>query len=108
MTIPFNDVPLAEHADLFRELADLGYTDVWSSEVDGTDAFTPLVLAAAWAPALQLGNAIVPAYTRGPALLAQSVAAMAETAPGRFSLGLGTSSNVIVVRWIGIPFDKPY
>jgi probable F420-dependent oxidoreductase len=108
MTIPFNNVPLAEHADLFRELADLGYTDLWSSEVDGTDAFTPLVLAAAWAPSLHLGNAIVPAYTRGPALLAQSVAAMAETAPGRFSLGLGTSSNVIVERWNGIPFDKPY
>ncbi len=108
MTIPFNDVPLAEHAALFRELADLGYTDVWSSEVDGADAFTPLVLAAAWAPSLHLGNAIVPAYTRGAALLAQSVAAMAETAPGRFSLGLGTSSNVIVERWNGIPFDKPY
>jgi probable F420-dependent oxidoreductase len=108
MTIPFNNVPLAEHADLFRELADLGYTDVWSSEVDGTDAFTPLVPAAAWAPSLHLGNAIVPAYTRGPALLAQSVAAMAEAAPGRFSLGLGTSSNVIVERWNGIPFDTPY
>ncbi|HEX4015338.1 MAG TPA: LLM class F420-dependent oxidoreductase [Frankiaceae bacterium] len=108
MTVPFNNVPLAEHADLFRELADLGYTDAWSSEVDGTDGFTPLALAAAWAPKLRLGNAIIPAYLRGPALLAQTVATMAETAPGRFSLGLGTSSNVIVERWNGIPFDKPY
>jgi probable F420-dependent oxidoreductase len=108
MTVPFDNVPLAEHADLFRELADLGYTDVWSSEAGGTDAFTPLVLAAAWAPTLRLGNAIVPVYLRGPALLAQTVAAMAETAPGRFSLGLGTSSNVIVERWNGIPFEKPY
>ena len=33
---------------------------------------------------------------------------MAEAAPGHFSLGLGTSSNVIVERWNGIPFDKPY
>jgi probable F420-dependent oxidoreductase len=33
---------------------------------------------------------------------------MAESAPGRFSLGLGTSSNVIVERWNGIPFDTPY
>jgi probable F420-dependent oxidoreductase len=108
MTVPFTNVPLAEHADLYREMADLGYTDVWSSEVDGTDGFTPLILAAAWVPSLQLGNAIIPAYTRGPALLAQTVAAMAETAPGHFSLGLGTSSNVIVERWNGIPFDKPY
>ena len=38
-----------------EELADLGYTDVWSSEADGTDAFTPLALAAAWAPSLRLG-----------------------------------------------------
>ncbi len=108
MTIPFDNVPLAEHADLFRELADLGYTDVWSSEAGGTDAFTPLALAAAWAPSLQLGTAIVPAYLRGPALLAQTVAAMAEAAPGHFSLGLGTSSNVIVERWNGIPFEQPY
>ena len=50
----------------------------------------------------------MPAYTRGPALLAQSAAALAEAAPGRFALGIGTSSNVIVERWNGIPFDEPY
>ena len=72
------------------------------------DGFTPLALAAAWAPSLQLGVAIIPAYTRGPALLAQSVAAMAEAAPGRFTLGLGTSSDVIVSRWNGIEFAEPY
>src|SRR5664279_3849306 len=108
MTVPLDGVPLSEHADLFRELADLGYTDVWSSEAGGTDGFTPLALAAAWAPSLHLGTAIVPAYLRGPALLAQTVAAMAEAAPGHFSLGIGTSSNVIVERWNGIPFEQPY
>jgi probable F420-dependent oxidoreductase len=108
MTVPFDGVPLADHRDWYRELVDLGYTDVWSSEANGTDAFTPLALAAAWAPALRLGTAIVPAYTRGPALMAQSVAAMTETAPGRFALGIGTSSDVIVERWNDIPFEEPY
>ena len=108
MTVPFEGVPLAEQADLFRELVDLGYTDAWSSEAGGADAFTPLVLASVWAPELQLGTAIVPAYLRGPALLAQTVAAVADAAPGRFSLGLGSSSNVIVERWNGIPFEQPY
>ena len=108
MTVPFDGITLADHADLYRELADLGYTDVWSSEAGGTDGFTPLALAAAWAPGLRSGTAIVPAYLRGPALLAQTVAAMAEAAPGHFALGIGTSSNVIVERWNGIPFDKPY
>jgi probable F420-dependent oxidoreductase len=108
ITVPFDGVPLAEHRDWFEEIASLGYTDLWSSEADGTDAFTPLALAAAWTPTLRLGTAIVPAFTRGPALMAQSVAAMAEAAPGRFAFGIGTSSNVIVEAWNGIPFEQPY
>ncbi|HLT68959.1 MAG TPA: LLM class F420-dependent oxidoreductase [Acidimicrobiales bacterium] len=108
MTIPFDGVPLHEQRDWIVELADLGYTDVWSSEANGADAFTPLALAAAWAPSLRLGTAIVPAFTRGPALLAQSVGTLAQAAPGRLALGVGTSSNVIVENWNGIPFEKPY
>lgn len=108
MTVPLDTLPLVEHRDLYRELVDLGYTDVWSSEAGGTDGFTPLTLAAAWAPELRLGTAITPVYLRGPALLAQSVAALAEASQGRFVLGLGTSSNVIVERWNGMSFDQPF
>ena len=108
MTIPFDGVPLADHRDWYAELADLGYTDLWSSEANGTDAFTPLALAAAWTPTMRLGCAIVPAYTRGPGLMAMSVAAMAEAAPGRFAFGIGTSSDVIVERWNDVPFEEPY
>jgi len=108
MTVPLDGVSLAEHRPWLEELATLGYTDLWSSEADGTDAFTPLAVAAAWTPTLRLGTAIVPAYTRGPALLAQSVAALAEAAPGRFAFGIGTSSNVIVESWNGLTFDRPY
>lgn len=108
MTIPFDGVPLHEQRDWYRELEDLGYTDVWSAEAMGADAFTPLALASAWAPSLRLGTAIVPAFTRGPAVLAQSVASLADAAPGRFAFGIGTSSDVIVGRWNGIPFEEPY
>jgi probable F420-dependent oxidoreductase len=108
MTIPFDRVPLHEQRDWIVELADLGYTDVWSAEADGADAFTPLTLASVWAPSLRLGTAIVPAFTRGPACMAQSVGSLAQAAPGRFVFGIGTSSDVIVERWNGIPFDEPY
>jgi probable F420-dependent oxidoreductase len=108
ITVPFTDVSLEDHRSWYEEVAALGYTDVWSAEAGATDAFTPLALAAAWTPQLRLGTAIVPAFTRGAATLAQSVAAMCQAAPGRFALGLGTSSNVIVERWNGIPFVKPY
>ena len=108
MTIPIGGVPLNEHRDWYREMVDLGYTDLWSSEAGGQDGFTPLALAAAWAPEARLGVAIIPAFTRGPATLAMSVASLAEAAPGRFVMGIGASSNVIVERWNGIPFENPY
>jgi probable F420-dependent oxidoreductase len=107
ITVPVDGIPLAGQRDLFAELPDLGYTDVWSSEVDGADAFTPLVLASAWAPALRLGTAIAPVFTRGPATLAQCAASLAAAAPGRVAIGIGASSDVIVERWNGLPFDRP-
>ena len=107
MTVPLPG-PLHSHREKLIELADMGYTDIWSAEADGADAFTPLALAAAWEPRLRLGTAIVPAYTRSPACFAQSVATLADAAPGRFAIGIGSSSNVIVQKWNGIPFDEPY
>ncbi|MFD6949932.1 LLM class F420-dependent oxidoreductase [Nocardiopsis sp. TSRI0078] len=108
ITIPLEGVPLPEQRSIIEQMPDLGYTDAWSAEANSTDAFTPLALASVWAPRLRLGTAIVPAYTRGPATLAMSAATMAAAAPGRFALGVGTSSNVIVERWNSIPFEEPY
>ncbi len=107
MTIPLSG-PLHSQREQFEELVDLGYTDVWSAEADGHDGFTPLALASVWTPSLRLGTAIIPAYTRGPACFAQSVGSLAQAAPGRFAIGIGSSSNVIVERWNGIAFDEPY
>src|SRR6185437_9807740 len=107
LTVPLTGVPLADHPELYRRLPDWGYTDVWSAEVAGADAFTPLALAAVAEPRLSLGTAIVPVFTRGPALIAQSAAALAAAAPGRFSLGLGASSPAVVEQWNGLAFDRP-
>ena len=107
LTVPLPG-PLHSHRDKLGELFDLGYTDIWSAESDGADGFTPLALAAAWEPRLRLGTAIVPAFTRSPACFAQCVASLADAAPGRFAIGVGSSSNVIVERWNGVPFVEPY
>ena len=107
ITIPFAGVPLADHADLLRRAEALGYDDLWSAEATGLDGFTPLALAAAWTQRIRLGTGIVNPYTRGPALLAQHVAALAEASRGRFVLGLGSSSDVIVEQWNGVPFERP-
>ena len=93
ITIPFDGVSLREHEEWYHRIADLGYTDLWSAEVDGADGFTPLTLAALWEPRLNLGVAVTPVFTRGAGLLAMSIAAMAEVAEGRFIMGLGASSE---------------
>ncbi|MGS2615322.1 LLM class F420-dependent oxidoreductase [Micromonospora sp. LZ34] len=108
MTVPLGGIPLADHAAVYAALDRAGFTDVWSSEVNGADAFTPLALGAAWQPRLRLGTAITPVFTRGPGLLAMSAAALAEAAPGRFALGIGASSPVVVGDWNAVPFTEPF
>jgi probable F420-dependent oxidoreductase len=108
ITVPFDDVSLAQHGAWYERLDELGYTDVWTGESNGADGFTPLALAAVASGRLRLGTAVVPVYTRGPGLLAMQAATMAELAPGRFALGVGSSSDVIVERWNATPFAEPY
>jgi probable F420-dependent oxidoreductase len=108
ITIPFDGVPLSEHRELIEELPVLGYTDAWTGEASAADGFTPLAAASIWAPSLNLGTAVVPVYTRGPGLLAMHAASLADLAPGRFSLGIGTSSDVIVERWNAASFEEPF
>jgi probable F420-dependent oxidoreductase len=92
---------------LVRRIDDEGYDSVWSAESTEFDGFTPLVVAAEHSARLRLATGIVNVYTRGPALLAQSAAALANVSNGHFVLGLGASSNVIVEQWNGIPFHRP-
>ena len=108
LTLPLTGVPLAGQRDLIASLPDLGYTDAWSAELNGVDAFTPLTLASQWAPQLRLGTAIVGVYGRAPVTLAVQAGTLAALAPGKFVMGIGTSSQAAVEQWNGIPFEKPY
>ncbi len=108
ITLPLYGLGLAEQRDIVAELPGLGFTDAWSAETNGIDAFTPLALVSQWAPELRLGTAIVSIYTRGPALLAMTAAGVAQLAPGRFVLGIGASTPVVVEEWNGIEFARPY
>jgi len=107
LTLPFAGVPLAGHEPLVRRAEAAGYDDLWTGETNGPDGFTPLALAACWTERMRLGTGVVNPYTRGPAVLAQHAAALADASGGRFVLGLGASSNVIVERWNEMPFEKP-
>ncbi|CAG6390823.1 LLM class F420-dependent oxidoreductase [Streptomyces cocklensis] len=108
VTLPLPGLPLDRHRFVVERLPDLGYTDVWTAEGGGTDAFTPLAAAAAWSQDVRIATGIVPVQTRGPAVLAQTAATLAQLAPGRLLLGLGASVPAHVTDINGIPFDEPY
>ena len=98
---------LADHERFVRTAEEAGYTDLWSGETNGPDGFSPLALAAAWTERARLGTGIVGVFQRGPALLAQQAAALADASDGRFVLGIGASSDRIVEGWNRIPFERP-
>src|SRR5215475_7120917 len=108
ITLPLQGRSLPEQREIVAELPDRGYTDAWSSELSGIDAFTPLILASQWTDQIRFGTAIAAIYTRGPALLAMTAATLADLAPGRFVLGIGTSTPVVVEQWNAISFEAPY
>src|SRR5262245_36607609 len=107
LTLPLPGLPLAEHGEHVKRAEAAGYTDLWSGETNGPDGFTPLALSAAWTERARLGTGIAGVFQRGPALLAQEAAALADASGGRFVLGIGSSSDRIVEGWNGIPFEKP-
>ena len=107
LTLPLPGLSLADHEELVKRAEAAGYTDLWTGETAGPDGFTPLALSAAWTERARLGTGIVGVFQRGPALLAQQAAALADASGGRFVLGLGSSSDRIVEGWNGIPFERP-
>ena len=107
LTLPLPGTPLAAHEEHVKRAEAVGYTDLWSGETNGPDGFTPLALGAAWTERARLGTGIVGVFQRGPALLAQEAAALADASGGRFVLGIGSSSDRIVEGWNGIPFERP-
>jgi probable F420-dependent oxidoreductase len=107
LSLELPGLALRDHEPVVRAAEAAGYTDAWSGETGGHDGFTPLALAALWSERMRLGTGVVNVFTRGPAVLAQHAAALQAASEGRFCLGIGSSSNVIVERWNGIPFRAP-
>ncbi len=84
-----------------------GYDDLWFADTGAPDALTLAAAVAVRTQRVRIGIAVVPIYTRTPAVLAASAATLDALAPGRFVLGLGTSSDNIVDRWHGLPREQP-
>jgi probable F420-dependent oxidoreductase len=100
--LPLPGVPLAQHGEILREVHGLGYESVWAGETDRYDAVSLLAATVAWVPELHVGTAVVPAGTRGRAILAMTAAALSDLAPGRVTFGIGASSPLVLRDWNGV------
>lgn len=108
LALPLNLLlPVAGQADVARRAEALGYSTVWAAEAGTNDAFGLLTACAATTSTVRLATGVLPIFTRTPALMAQSAATLQDYSGGRFALGLGVSSETIVRRWNGVPYDRP-
>ncbi|MFI7166266.1 LLM class F420-dependent oxidoreductase [Rhodococcus erythropolis] len=105
MTIPVPGQVKGATARIASSIAAAGFDEVWSSESNGADAFSPLLATAAAEPQLGLGTAIASYLNRGPALLAQQALGLIENSRAPVRLGIGSSSLPIVSGWNGLEFD---
>jgi len=85
-----------------------GYDDVWLPNAEGMH--DPIALATALAVTtrtIRIATGVVPMFNAPAAVLATQVGFIAAQAPGRFVLGLGSSTGNMVQRWYGVPFERP-
>ena len=83
-----------------------GGDEVWVPETWGFDA--PSLMGAIAARTTRIGiGAVLPVYSRSPALIAQTAAGVDALSGGRALLGLGTSGHQVVEGWHGVPFRRP-
>lgn len=96
--LPLRQILLAEQ---------LGFDSVWTAEIYGADAVTPLAFLAAHTRYLRLGSAVAQVPARPPTTTAMQFATIDALAPGRVVCGLGLSGPRIAEGWYGQPWGRP-
>lgn len=84
-----------------------GYDDVWFADSSGVDALTTAAAVAMRTKRVRIGTAIIPVFSRTPAVLASTAHVLNKLSNGRFILGLGSSSQPMMENWHGQKFEKP-
>lgn len=85
-----------------------GFSTAWTV-MPALNRDTPTILAAAAmrTSTINLGTAIVPAFTRHPLALVTQTLALEDLAPGRVRLGVGTSHQRTMIAAYGFAFEHP-
>ena len=92
--------------DMAKYMAGRGYRRVWLAENNILDAVS-VAGAIVTVTDLEVGTAIVPAFSRSPVLLGMTAATLSRLGGGRpVHLGIGAGGQIAIERWHGVPFEK--
>ncbi len=105
VTAPDSSAALAAIEDLEKR----GFPAAWmtSGSASGGDSLSVFAAAASRTRNILLGTAITQIFPRHPIAVAQQVLVLAQLAPGRFRLGLGTSGRGGMEQTFGVDFRAP-
>jgi F420-dependent oxidoreductase-like protein len=97
-----------EGLDAIKRAEAAGVDAVWlTSGGGGGDSLTVFALAARETERIKLGTSIVPTWPRHPIVIAQQTQVIAQLAPGRFRLGIGSSHQAGMERSYGVRWRRP-
>lgn len=104
LVLPGTDV--RQHVDLAKYADRKGIDSLWVLETRlVADAIGPMAVYAAATGQIRVGSAVLPLWTRNPALLASTFATLDLLAPGRIVLGLGAWWEPLAAR-VGVKRSK--
>ena len=106
VTLPMGP-DIADSIELVQWAEANGIDDVWFSDAMAPDSLTMVAVVAPHTQRMRVGVAVTPVYTRTPAVFAATANVLAQMLPGRFVLGLGSSSQAIMERFNGIALERP-
>ena len=107
ISLPAPTGSVADTIAMAQRAEALGYDDMWLADAGGMDALTLAPMLLEQTRRLRLGIAVVPVYTRTPAVIASTLAVINQAWPNRFVPGFGTSSHTIIEGWHGLPMELP-
>ena len=91
-----------------RRAEEMGIRAAWLTSGGAVgDPLTLLAAAASQTERILLGTSIIQIWSRHPVTAAQQVQAIADLAPGRFRLGIGTGHRQAMERTFGADFRAP-
>lgn len=103
----WQDRPALENVDVAIAAHEFGYPELWIGEMATFDSFAFATAVGMRCKGLVLTVGPLSVHARTPMTLAMGIASVAELTGAQVRLALGTSSDVVVEEWHGIPRNRP-